>query len=97
MPWASTLTVWEQPAALKTFVLTVKSPQAAGLEETIKEVLRRHRTAFELRSSSPDEVSFELRLPLNQKTDVLSKSIMELDPAYILAWEEKKDKSRPDA
>jgi len=86
-----------EPAALKTFVLTVKSKEAATLEESIKQVLRRHRTPFELRSSAPDEVSFELRIPLTQKTDVVSKSIMELDPASTLAWEEKKDKSRPDA
>ena len=47
----------------RTFLLTVKSKEAAKLEPAITQVLRRHRAKVELRSSAPDEVSFELRLP----------------------------------
>jgi uncharacterized membrane protein YhiD involved in acid resistance len=86
-----------EPEARKTFVLTMKSKESATLEEQIKNVLRRHHTTFELRTASPDGVSFELRMPVSQKIDVLSKSLMELDPAGTLELEEKKDKSRPDA
>lgn len=83
-----------EPEARKLFMLTVKSRNAAKLEPSIEQVLRRHRAKFELRASSPEALSFELRLPLAQKTDVLSKTIAELDPSSTLEleWEEKKDK-----
>jgi hypothetical protein len=79
-----------EPELRRTFLLTVKSKKAAKLEPVITKVLRQHRAKVELRSSAPDEVSFELRLPLGQKTDDLSKSITELDPDSTLAWEDKK-------
>jgi uncharacterized membrane protein YhiD involved in acid resistance len=81
-----------EPEARKVIVLTVKSKDATRLEPTIEQLLRRHRAKFALRASSPDAVSFELRLPISQKTDALSKSITELDPESTLEWEEKKNK-----
>ena len=82
-----------EPEARKLFVLTVKSKDATKLEPAIGQLLRRHRAKFELRGSSPEAISFELRLPITQKTDLLSKAISELDPASELEWEEKKDKA----
>jgi len=82
-----------EPEAKKTFVLTIKNKEAARLQPLIEQVLRRHRAKFEVRTTAPDEVSFELRLPFSQKTDGLSKSIAELDPESTLEWEEKKDKT----
>ena len=79
-----------EPELRRTFLLTVKSKKAGKLEAAITQVLRRHRAKVELRSSAPDEVSFELRLPMGQKTDDLSKSITDLDPDSTLAWEDKK-------
>jgi len=81
-----------EPQAYKTFTLTVKSHQAPKLEPAIKQLLGRSQTKFEVRSSSPEEVSFEIRLPVNQKTDALTKSIGALDPEGALEWEEKKNK-----
>ena len=58
----------------------------------IKQLLGRNRTRFEVRSTSPEELSFEIKLPTNQKTDSLTKSIGALDPESALEWEEKKNK-----
>jgi len=79
-------------SGLKLFTLTVKSKDAARLEPAIKQLLGRNRTRFELRSAGPEELSFEIKLPMNQKTDGLTKSIGALDPESALEWEEKKNK-----
>ena len=83
-----------EPEARKVFELTVKGKDAAKLEPAIKQVLQRHRAKVELRTSAPDELSFELKLPFSQKTDVISKSITDLDPKNTLEleWDEKKNK-----
>lgn len=84
-----------EPEARKLFMLTVKSKNAAKLEPSIVQVLRRYRAKFELRASSPEALSFELRLPIAQRTDVLSKALADLDQpssSLQLEWEEKKDK-----
>lgn len=83
-----------EPEAQKVFVLTVKSKDAAKLEPAIKQLLLRNRAKVELRTSAPDELSYELKLPFSMKTDALSKSITDLGPknAVELEWDEKKNK-----
>ena len=81
-----------EPEAFKVFTLTVKSKEAARLEPEIKQLLGRNRTKFEVRTSGPEEVSFEIKLPVSQKTDSLTKSIGALDSESVLEWEEKKNK-----
>jgi uncharacterized membrane protein YhiD involved in acid resistance len=82
-----------EPEARKLFMLTVKSKDSSKLQPTIEQLLRRHRAKFELRASSPDTLSFELRLPINQRTDALTKAIGDLDADSTVDWEEKKDKA----
>jgi uncharacterized membrane protein YhiD involved in acid resistance len=82
-----------EPEARKLFTLTVKTKEATRLQPTIERLLRRHRAKFELRTSAPDTLSFELRWPASQRTDALSKAIADLDPESTLDWEEKKDKA----
>jgi uncharacterized membrane protein YhiD involved in acid resistance len=81
-----------EPQAYKLFTLTVKSKEATRLEPAIKQLLGRNRTRFEVRSTSPEELAFEIKLPMNEKTDSLTKSIGALDPESALEWEEKKNK-----
>lgn len=81
-----------EPEARKLFMLTVKSKDAARLVGPIEKLLRRHRARFELRASAPDLLSYELRLPLSQPTEPLSKAIADLDSQSTFEWEEKKEK-----
>jgi hypothetical protein len=55
-------------------------------------LLRKHGTKFELRASSPDALSYELKVPLSKRTDALSKAITDLDAQSTLEWDEKKEK-----
>jgi len=81
-----------EPEARKLFLLTVKSKDVTKLEPRIEQLLRRYHTRFELRGSSPDSLSYELKVPLSQRTEPLSKAIADLDSQSTFEWEEKKEK-----
>jgi uncharacterized membrane protein YhiD involved in acid resistance len=83
-----------EPAALTVFELKVKAKDPAKLKPKLEELLKRNRLEFELRTSSPEEVCYEVKLPLEKKTDRLSSVILKLDPdnATAVEWDEKKPK-----
>lgn len=83
-----------EPEAYKLFSLTVKTKDAAKLRPQIEQLLRRQRTKFELRASGPEELAFELHLPIDRTTDALAKQIAELDEGTTVEWEEKKKKEQ---
>jgi hypothetical protein len=55
-------------------------------------MLARRGLGFELRAASKDEISYDVKLPLERKTDALSEQLMKLDPEAAVTWEEKKEK-----
>jgi hypothetical protein len=81
-----------EPEAFKLFALTVKNKDAAKLQPQVEQLLRRQRTKFEVRASGPEELAFELHLPIDRTTDALSKQIGDLEPETTVEWEEKKKK-----
>ncbi len=95
-------TVWLlesfEPEPFSTFDLTVtvKEPtkDSADLKAGIEQILRRHRIPFELRTTSPDDIAFEVKVPLKRNTDALSTAIASLDPKQSIEvkWDKKKDK-----
>ena len=56
-------------------------------------MLRRRRIPFELRSTSTEEICYEVKLPLAAHTDNVSEALMSLKPAQSVnvKWERKKD------
>jgi uncharacterized membrane protein YhiD involved in acid resistance len=84
-----------EPRAHETFLLKVKGGDPPALKPRLEKLLARHHIEFELRTASKDELSYEVELPLNRKTDRLSNVILALDPenATAVEWEEKKVKS----
>ena len=83
-----------EPKAHKLFSLTIKSKDSVALKPKIERVLARSRVEHELRTSANDEISYDVRVPLDKKTDRLSELILKLEPGNSLAvqWEEKKEK-----
>jgi hypothetical protein len=67
----------------------------AALKPLLEKLLARHHVEFELRTVSKEEISYEVRMPINRKTDRLSNVILALDPenATAVDWEEKKVKA----
>jgi hypothetical protein len=73
----------------------VKAKDPAALKPKIEQLLVRHHIRFDLRTSSPEEISYEVEMPFDRKTDSLSTVILALDPqnATAVEWEDKKSKT----
>ncbi len=83
-----------EPQAHKTFVLKVASKEAMKLQPIIEEILRRNRAEYELRATSAEEISYQVLLPLEKRTDRLSQAIRRLDESggTAVEWDEKKNR-----
>ncbi|PYR74789.1 MAG: hypothetical protein DMF86_17485 [Acidobacteria bacterium] len=82
-----------EPHSLKRFDVKVKiGKQTDELRPRIEAILRRHRVQFELRTSSDEEVCYDVSVPLGLQTDRVSNDILKLDPKGHAAgeWSEKK-------
>jgi hypothetical protein len=81
---------------LKTFDLTIKvGKDTDALRPKIEEILRRYRLKFELRTSSDEEVCYDVQVPFELRTDKVSNAILKLDPEghASVEWSDKKAKS----
>jgi len=83
-----------EPNPYKVFSLKVTSKESEKLQPRIEQLLRRHRAAFELRAASAEEISYEVKLPLQKSTDALSNAIVRMDEASGVEWEEQKKKDK---
>lgn len=83
-----------EPARRKAFTLTVKSSDPAAVRPQLERLLRRFQARFELRTAAAEELSYEVLLPYEQRTDRLSTEIAGLDSSgkTSVEWEEKKTK-----
>ena len=69
-----------EPSARKQFILEIKAKEVSKLQTRIETRLRRRRVKYELRESSPEEMSYFVELPIDVKTDGISAEIIALDP-----------------
>ena len=83
-----------EPRATQLFTLKVKAKDPAAIKEKVEEVLASSRAPFELRSSTKDELDYEVRWPLDRKTDRVSETILAIDPKAEISvtWDDKKEK-----
>jgi uncharacterized membrane protein YhiD involved in acid resistance len=80
---------------LKRFDLRIKAGKNTdAMRPQFEEVLRRYRLKFELRTSSDDEVCYDVQVPIEIKTDRVSNAILRLDPEghASVEWADKKTK-----
>ena len=78
---------------LKAFDLKVKLGKDTDAKRTeIENILRRFKLKFELRTSSDDEVCYDVNVPLELRTDRVTNAILKLDPEghASVEWGEKK-------
>jgi hypothetical protein len=83
---------WFEPEPQKYFTVKIETKHAGSVQPAVEALLRRHRTGYELRTSSADELSFEVHLPLRRSTDPLSKAILALEGVQAVDWNEEKKK-----
>jgi uncharacterized membrane protein YhiD involved in acid resistance len=80
------------PAPFSLFELAISTKDAANMKESIEGVLHRRDILFELRGASEEEISYEVKLPLNLHTDTVSEELMSLnakEPVNV-KWDAKK-------
>jgi len=81
----------------KRFDLRIKAGKDTdAMRPKFEEILRRHELKFELRTSSDDEVCYDVQVPLELPTDRVSNAILKLDPEghASVEWSEKKTKTK---
>jgi uncharacterized membrane protein YhiD involved in acid resistance len=83
-----------EPKATQAFTLKVKAKDPAAIKDALDRLLARYRFKFELRTTSTEQLEYEVNLPLERKTDRIAEHIMQLDPENVTAveWDQKKDK-----
>jgi len=96
-------TVWLlesfEPEPFTTFELTVgikdKEKDSKDLKPAIEHVLNRYRIPFELRTTSADDIAYEVKVPLKRHTDTISAAIVRVDPKHAIEvkWDKKKEKA----
>jgi uncharacterized membrane protein YhiD involved in acid resistance len=86
-----------EPKTKKHFTLKVKAGKDTdALRPKFESILTRYRCDFELRTSSDDEVCYDVQVPLELPTDRVSNAILRLDPEGHAAveWADTKDKKK---
>lgn len=83
-----------EPKARKQFILEIKAKEVGKLQIRIESVLRRRRVKYELRESTPEELSYFVELPMDVKTDGISAEIIALDPDPNTGVEWKTEKKK---
>ena len=81
-----------EPRPVQQFLLGVTAPDPDALRTSLERLLRAYHARFELRSLSEDQISYEVMLPYDQRTDSLSNAIAALNggQATAVEWEEQK-------
>jgi uncharacterized membrane protein YhiD involved in acid resistance len=78
---------------LKAFDLKVKlGKDTDALRPKVEDILRRYNLKFELRTSSDDEVCYDVQVPFELRTDRVTNAMLKLDPEghASVEWSEKK-------
>jgi hypothetical protein len=83
-----------EPKPKQLFALKVKAKDPAALKTRLEQLLTRSRVPFELRNISKDELDYEVRWPIDRKTDRISEAIVggEAGDETAVTWDEKKEK-----
>ena len=82
---------------MKRFDLRIKAGKDTdAMRPKFEEILRRYDLKFELRTSSDEEVCYDVQVPLELRTDRVSNAILKLDPEGHAAveWTDKKAKNK---
>jgi uncharacterized membrane protein YhiD involved in acid resistance len=86
-----------EPKSQNNFNLKFKAGQDTdALRPKLERILNRYGLDFELRSSSDEEVCYDVRVPHDVQTDEITNSLLRLDPDGHAAveWAEKKAKAK---
>ncbi len=70
-----------EPIAKRKFSLRVKAKDPVAFKPRVEEFLTREKMDFEVRVQTPEELQYEVCLPLDQTTDQMSERIIAMEPS----------------
>jgi len=82
---------------LKRFDLRIKTGKDTdAMRPQFEDILRRFKLKYELRTSSDEEVCYDVQVPIELRTDRVSNAILKLDPEghASVEWADKKAKGK---
>jgi uncharacterized membrane protein YhiD involved in acid resistance len=85
-----------EPRGQKVFELKIKAKDAQALRNNVEALLRRQQIAYDLRTSSAEELSYEVKVPYERRTERISNAILRLDKSgeTSVDWDEKTKKGK---
>ena len=86
-----------EPEGKKLYLLSIKmGDNTDSRRKEVDALLHKHQLDFELATSSDDEVSYDVHVPLEVDRDRITTAILKLDPDGHAAveWAEKKSKTK---
>jgi uncharacterized membrane protein YhiD involved in acid resistance len=86
-----------EPKTGKPFSLLIRlGEQTDERRSEVEAVLRRYKVKFEIRTTSDEELSYDIEMPLDFKTDRVTNAILKLDPEghASVEWSDKKKKTK---
>lgn len=83
-----------EPEPYALFQLTISAKSSNELRSAIEQILRRYRIPHQLRATSSDDVSYEVKVPLKRDTETVTSAITALRPEKEIdvKWEKQKEK-----
>jgi uncharacterized membrane protein YhiD involved in acid resistance len=84
-----------EPETQKQFDLAIKlGPGTDERRGKVERILRRHRIDYELRTTSDDELCYNVKVPLELETEPVTDAILALDPGGhgAVNWGDKKER-----
>jgi uncharacterized membrane protein YhiD involved in acid resistance len=81
-----------EPEGRKDFLLKVQAKEPDKLQERLEELLRRNKVKYDLRTSSKEDLTYSVELPLTKRTDRITNKILALDHRDQMAveWSDRK-------
>jgi uncharacterized membrane protein YhiD involved in acid resistance len=81
------------PEPFLLFEVTVTVKDSAKLKDSIELLWKRRRIPYELRGTSPEEICYEVKLPIKTHTDTVTDALKALSrtDAVNVKWDQKKD------
>jgi uncharacterized membrane protein YhiD involved in acid resistance len=82
-----------EPEGEKNFLLKVKAKDSGRIRDGLERALRKNGVKYELRTSSQDDLTYWVRLPLAKRTDRITNAILDLvenRDTVAVEWEDKK-------
>ena len=82
-----------EPQAMKRFTLKITAKEPERLKRDIERVLHRNHAQFDLRTANAEELWYEVRLPIDRRTEAVSEQLQSLEASPLgVEWDERKEK-----